>query len=64
MLKLIALNYTVMLNGYSQWLNIKGKNNFILFNSIFLSIDSTKQTLDADLLIQYSKAKVYLELYL
>ncbi len=24
MLKLIALNYTVMLNGYSQWLNIKG----------------------------------------
>ncbi len=23
MLKLIALNYTVMLNGYSQWLNIK-----------------------------------------
>ncbi len=29
MLKLIAVNYTVMLNGYSQWLNIKGKNNFI-----------------------------------
>ncbi len=26
MLKLIAVNYTVMLNGYSQWLNIKGKN--------------------------------------
>ncbi len=24
MLKLIAVNYTVMLNGYSQWLNIKG----------------------------------------
>ncbi len=24
MLKLIALNYTVMLNGYSQWLNIQG----------------------------------------
>ncbi len=24
MLKLIALNYTVMLNGNSQWLNIKG----------------------------------------
>ncbi len=22
MLKLIALNYTVMLNGYSQWLNM------------------------------------------
>ncbi len=28
MLKLIALNYTVMLNGYSQWLNIKGKKQF------------------------------------
>ncbi len=25
MLKFIAVNYTVMLNGYSQWLNIKGK---------------------------------------
>ncbi len=25
MFKLIALNYTVMLNGYTQWLNIKGK---------------------------------------
>ncbi len=23
MLKLIALNYTVLLNGYIQWLNIK-----------------------------------------
>ncbi len=23
MLRLTALNYTVMLNGYSQWLNIK-----------------------------------------
>ncbi len=21
----LALNYTIMLNGYSQWLNIKGK---------------------------------------
>ncbi len=29
MLKLIAVNYTVMLNGYSQWLNIKGKKHFI-----------------------------------
>ncbi len=27
MLKLIALNYTVMLNGYSQWLNIRKKKN-------------------------------------
>ncbi len=25
MLKLIALNYTVMLNGYSQWINIRVK---------------------------------------
>ncbi len=25
MLKSIALNYTVMLNGYSQWLNIMGE---------------------------------------
>ncbi len=24
MLKLMALNYAVMLNGYSQWLNIRG----------------------------------------
>ncbi len=24
MLKLMALNYTVMLNGYSQWLNMGG----------------------------------------
>ncbi len=28
MLKLIAVNYTVMLNGYSQWLNIKEKKQF------------------------------------
>ncbi len=28
MLKLIAVNYTVMLNGYSQWLNIKGEKLF------------------------------------
>ncbi len=28
MLKLIAVNYTVMLNGYSQWLNIKGEKQF------------------------------------
>ncbi len=25
MLKLIAFNYTVMPNSYSQWLNIKGR---------------------------------------
>ncbi len=28
MLKLIALNYTVMLNDFNQWLNIRGKNLF------------------------------------
>ncbi len=28
MLKLIALNYNVKLNGYSQWLNIKGEKLF------------------------------------
>ncbi len=28
MFKLIAVNYTVMLNGYSQWLNIKGEKLF------------------------------------
>ncbi len=28
MLKLIAVNYTLMLNDYSQWLNIKGEKQF------------------------------------
>ncbi len=28
MLKLIALIYTVMLNGYCQWLNIKVEKQF------------------------------------
>ncbi len=42
MLKLIALNYTVMLNGYSQWLNIKGKTILFCLIRVFLSIDSTK----------------------
>ncbi len=28
MFKLIALNYTVMLNVYSQWLNIKREKQF------------------------------------
>ncbi len=38
MLKLIALNYNVMLNGYSQWLNIKGKKQFYRdFSSIDIS---------------------------
>ncbi len=38
MLKLIAVNYTVMLNGYSQWLNIKGKNNFIETSVVLISV--------------------------
>ncbi len=38
MLKLIAVNYTVMLNGYSQWLNIKGKNNFIATSVVLISV--------------------------
>ncbi len=29
MLKLIAVIYTVMLNGYSQWLNIKGEKTIL-----------------------------------
>ncbi len=35
MFKLIALNYTVMLNGHSQWLNIKG--NFF-YRDILISV--------------------------
>ncbi len=38
MLKLIAVNYTVMLNGYSQWLNIKGKNIFIETSVVLISV--------------------------
>ncbi len=39
MLKLIAVNYTVILNGYSQWLNIKGKkNNFIETSVVLISV--------------------------
>ncbi len=34
MLKLIAVNYTVMLNGYSQWL----KNNFIETSVVLVSV--------------------------
>ncbi len=35
MLKLIALIYTVMLNGYSQWLNVRGE----IFHGDIGSID-------------------------
>ncbi len=38
MLKLIAVNYTVILNGYSQWLNIKGENNFIDTSVVLISV--------------------------
>ncbi len=37
MLKLIALNYTVMLNGYSQWL-LRGENNFIETSVVLISV--------------------------
>ncbi len=41
MFKLIALNYTVMLN--SQWLNIKGKNNFLeTLVSVMLAFNQKK----------------------
>ncbi len=36
MLKLIALNYTVMLN--SQWLNIQGKIYFIETSVVLISV--------------------------
>ncbi len=45
MLKLIAVNYTVMLNGYSQWLNIKGKK---LFYRDISSIDISDAGLKKD----------------
>ncbi len=38
MLKLIAVNYTVMLNGYSQWLNIKGEKYFIETSVVLISV--------------------------
>ncbi len=38
MFKLIAVNYTVMLNGYSQWLNIKGENYFIETSVVLISV--------------------------
>ncbi len=38
MLKLIALNYTVMLNGYRQWLNIRGENSFIETLVVLVSV--------------------------
>ncbi len=50
MLKLISLNYTVMLNGYSQWLNIRGKNYFIetlvVLVSVILAYNQKKMPLN------------------
>ncbi len=36
MLKLIALNCTVMLNGCSQWVNIRGKKKTFIEASVVL----------------------------
>ncbi len=38
MLKSIALNSTVMLNGHSQWLNIRGGNYFIETSVVLISV--------------------------
>ncbi len=54
MLKLIALNYTVMLNGFSQLLNIREKIYFIETSVLLVSMilafshkkkDATKEIL-------------------
>ncbi len=46
MLKLIALNYTAMMNGYSQWLNIKGKDFFIeTLISVMLAFNHKKDAI-------------------
>ncbi len=54
MLKLISLNYTVMLNGYSQWLNIRGKNYFIetlvVLVSVILAYNQKKMPLNKNTL--------------
>ncbi len=39
MLKLMSLNYNVMFNGYSQWLNIRGF--FFIGKSVLLGISDT-----------------------
>ncbi len=41
MLKLISLNYTVMLNGYSQYVNIAGGN--FIEKSVIGKKDAIKQ---------------------
>ncbi len=45
MLKLIALNYTVMLNGYGQWLNMgRGGQFYREISSIGIILVSRSQT--------------------
>ncbi len=39
MLKLIDINYNVMLNGYSQWLTIRG--TFFIGKSVLIGISDT-----------------------
>ncbi len=51
MLKLIALNYTVMLNGYSQWLNIKGTS--VVLISVMLAFNHKKDAIKEILLKIY-----------
>ncbi len=59
MLKLIALNYTVMLNGYSQWLNIKGEKQFYRdISSIDISDAGLHHKKDA--LKKYKKYTVFM----
>ncbi len=49
MLKLIAVNYTVMLNGYSQWLNIKGEKQFYRDISTFTFMHLADAFIQSDL---------------
>ncbi len=43
MSKLIALNYTVTLNSYSQWLNIKG--SVVVLISVMLAFNHKKDAI-------------------
>ncbi len=45
MLKLIALNYTVMLNDYSQWLNIRGGGGGGVYHRVLISSIGISDTL-------------------
>ncbi len=60
MLKLIALNYTVMLNGHSQWFNIKRKNYFIeTLISVILAFNHKKDAI-TEILKIYSLCCFYI----